>query len=111
MNEGNKDSSKQVGPDFSEVAHYRQLRCYYRYYFTVYGYDYSQGVYEVEIHTSLSILQKFEKFFEKIPHESSVVFIYQKRPLFPLFVKAFLRRLGRKPPIDAAIDGESVNEM
>ena len=110
MNKENKDSSQpdSFEPDLSKVERHWQLS---RDYFVVYGYDYSQGVYEVEIHTNLSLLQKFERFFEKIPHESSIAFIYQKAPLFPLFVKAFLRRLGRKPPIDATNDGELVKKM
>ena len=104
MNEGDKDSSQQKGPDFSEVCIQKNGSYVSRDYFVVYGYDYSQDVYEVEIHTSLPLLQKFERFLEKIPHESSIAFIYQKAPLFPLFVKAFLRHLGRKPPIDAGND-------
>ena len=77
-------------------------------YFVLYGYDYAQGVYEVEIHQNRSLLQKFERFFEKIPHESSIAFIYPKASLFRIFVKAFLRRLGRKPPIDAKQDPDIV---
>ena len=104
MNEGNKVSSKQMVPDILGIVNYvsRDL--------TVYRYDNSQGVYQVEIHTNLSLLQKFERFFEKIPHESSIAFTYRKAPLFPLFVKALLRRLGRKPPIVVGIDGEFVKK-
>ena len=110
MNKENKDSSQpdSFEPDLSKVERHWQLS---RDYFVVYGYDYSQGVYEVEIHTNLSLLQKFERFFEKIPHESSIAFIYPKASLFRIFVKAFLRRLGRKPPIDATNDGELVKKM
>ena len=110
MNEANRDSSRQMVPDFSEVCIQRDENYVSRDYFVVYGYDYSQGVYEVEIYTNLSLLQKFERFFEKIPHESSIAFTYRKAPLFPLFVKALLRRLGRKPPIVVGIDGEFVKK-
>ena len=115
MDEENKDSSKQIGPYFSDVCIQKFImhsigpkngftHFVSKDFFVVY--DYSQGVYEVEIHTSLSLLQKFERFLEKIPDESGIVFIYQKASLFPLFVKAFLKHLGRNPPIDATNDGE-----
>ena len=61
----------------------------------------------MEIYKSLSVLQKFERFFEKMPHESSIAFIINKMdaPFVPLFVKALLRYLGRKAPIMAVVDG------
>ena len=101
------EESKKIESDFSKL---RIKKIVPKNSFVVYGYDYSQGVYEVEIHTNPSLLQKFEKFIEKIPPESTIAFIHEKNYLFPLFVKAFLRRLGRKPPIDAENDGELVKK-
>ena len=105
MNEGNMDVSKQMQPDFSEVCIQQKgfLNYKFRDYFVVYGYDSSQGIHEIEIYTSLTVLQKFENFFEKIPPDSSLAFIFNRRdaPFIPLFVKSLLGHLGRKPPIDA----------
>ena len=106
MNEENEDSSKQLEPDFSEV--YFQKRCF-RDYFVVYGFDYSHGIYEVDIYASLSLLEKFARFFEKIPQYSSIAFIIQRNtPFVPLFVEALLRQLGRKAPINAKYDPDKV---
>ena len=73
-------------------------------------YGYSHGIYEVGFYTNLSLLQKFEIFFEKIQHDSSIAFLVNQMepPLITLFVKAFLRQLGRKPPIDAKYDPDIV---
>ena len=59
---------------------------------------------------NLSVLQKFETFFEKIPHDSSIAFINQETlsTFVPLFVKALLRYLGRKTPVDAEFDSDIV---
>ena len=59
---------------------------------------------------NLSVLQKFETFFEKIPHDSSIAFINQETlsTFVPLFVKALLRYLGRKTPVDAEYDSDIV---
>ena len=73
MNEGNKDLSKQMEPDISEVE---KLPWKFRKHYSVYGYDSSHALYEVEIYARLSVLQKFERFFEKIPHDSSIAFIH-----------------------------------
>ena len=73
--------------------------------------DMSKKVNDVEIYsTGLSVLQKFEMFFEKIPHDSSIAFDFNQRydDDIPLFVKALLRHLGRKPPIDANYDQDIV---
>ena len=109
MNEGNNDSSKQTEPELSgsfiEKMHWQIFRDYY----VVYGYDCSHSSYEVEINTSSSLLQKFDRFFDKIPHDSSIAFINRRHaPFVPLFVKALLRLLGRKPPIDAKYDRDIV---
>ena len=105
LNEGNDDSSKQLEPDFSEVFAATLPRDYY----LVYGYDYSHCIYEVDEFKGLSLLQKFERFFEKIPHDASVAFINPwNSPWVPHFVKALLRHLGRKPPIDAKNDPDIV---
>ena len=109
MNQGNEDSSKQFELNFSEVCS-RNVEMYnwqlIRDYCVVYGYDYSHGIYEVGIYASLSLLEKFERFFEKIPHDSSIAFVISERnaPFSPLFVKALLRHLGRKAPIMAIGD-------
>ena len=110
MNEANNDSSKQMEPDFSEVltkGMYSQLA---RDYYLVYGYNYSHCIYEVDTFISLSVSQKFEKWFEKIPHNSSVVFILNPgvAPFVSFFVKALLQHLGRKTPIDANYDPDIV---
>ena len=108
MNEGINDSSKQLEPDFSEVLCQKIGSPLSRDY-VVYGYDYSHGISEVEIFGRLSVLQKFEIFFEKIPHDSSVAFVMQRSAnFFSPFVKALLRHLGRKPPIDANYDPDIV---
>ena len=70
MNEGNEDLSKQLEPDFSEVCIQKMDQQLFKDYYVVYEYDYSQCSYEVEIYKSLSVLQKFERFFEKIPRDS-----------------------------------------
>ena len=112
MNEGIKDSSKQIEPNFSEVCtvemeNYQALKGYH----VVYEYDYSHCIYEVEIHKfrSLSLLQKFERFFEKIPHDSSIAFVFDEVnfglcTFVTFFVKALLRHLGRKTPVMAVGD-------
>ena len=112
MSEGNEDSSKQMEPDFSEVE--KVPWNFFKNYYVVYGYDIFHSIYEVEIYASLSVLQKFETFFEKIPHDSSVAFInncasssFQKN-LTKSFVKTLLRRLGRKQPIDANCDSDII---
>ena len=108
MNEGNEDSSKQLEPDFSDYIQkiVSQLSIIY---YVIYGYEYSQCIYEVEFYASLSMLQKFEMFFEKITHDSSIAFVWQRNANFvPIFVKALLRHLGRKPPIDAKYDSDIV---
>ena len=114
MNEGNNDSSKHVEPNFSEVfteKMYLELRSLFGNYYSVYGYDYSHCIYEVEIYTSLTVLQKFEIFLEKIPHDAFIAFIDQRNAFFvPLFVKALLSHLGRKPPIDAKHDSNIVKK-
>ena len=100
LNEGNEDSSKQMEPDFSEFE--KEPWIFFKNYLVVYGYDSFHSIYEVEIYASFSVLQKFETFFEKIPHDSSVVFINNcTSSIFYIFVKTLLRRLGRKKPIDA----------
>ena len=114
MNEGNEDSSKQFEPNLSEVCsteieNWQLLRDYY----VVYGYDYSHCIYEVGIYASLSLLEKFERFFEKIPHDFSIAFAViegNDDPFVPLFVKALLRHLGRKPPTDAKHDQDIVQK-
>ena len=107
MNEGNNDSSRQMKPDFSELC-FELMHWHFmdRDYYVIYGFDYSLGIYEVEIYKSLSLLQKFERFFEKIPRDSSIAFIFNtaNTPFVPFFVKALLGQLGRKPPIDAGCD-------
>ena len=110
MNERNEDSNKQLEPDFSEVFNeemYWQLPTDS---YVVYGYDYSHCIYDVEIFTSLSVLQKFGRFFEKIPHNSYTAFVSMEKndTFIPIFVKALLRQLGRKPPIDAKYDHDIV---
>ena len=102
MNEGNEDSSKQLEPDLSKVHIQKMDLKLFRDYYVVNGYDYSHCIYEVEIYKDLSVLQKFERFLQKIPHDSSIVFMNKWDATFlPLFVKALLRHIGRKPPIDA----------
>ena len=121
MNDMKRDSSKQLEPDFSEICTeemgYWQLVL--KNYNVVCGYDYSCGIDEVEIFASLSVLQKFERFFEKIPHDSSIAFIFNQSlqsfaghyvTFFTLFVKALLRYLGRKPPIDAKYDPDIIQK-
>jgi hypothetical protein len=104
MNERN--ASKQIETDIVELVdmHLEPFRDRKYPWYVVYGY--SHGIYEVGFYKNLSLLQKFEIFFEKIPHDSSIAFIVNKMepPLIILFVKAFLRQLGRKPPIDAKYD-------
>ena len=117
MNEGINDSSKQLEPDFSKVYIQRQIGVQLPEdyvpgnYLVVYGYDYFQCIYEVENYASLSVLQKFEIFIEKIPHDSPIAFICNQsevgklEALFvPLFVEALLRYLERKTPIVAESD-------
>ena len=71
------DSSKQLEHDLSKVyiqeIGMQPSRDYYS--LVIYGYDYSQCIYEVEIYASLSVLQKFEIFIEKMPHDSPIAFI------------------------------------
>ena len=103
----NKDLSKQIAPDFSKVCiEQRGIDCVSRDDHVVYKYDCSTDVYEVEIGSNLSVLQMFERFFEEIPHDSSVGFIFPQdsSPFVHYFVKAILRYLGRKPPIEAKYD-------
>ena len=107
MNEGSKDLSKQKEPDFSDLCNLLNSNEVFKDYYVVYGYFH--GVYEVKIYTSLSVLQKFERFFLKIPDDSSIAFVFNQRNfLVPLFVKALARQLGRKPPIDAEYDQDIV---
>ena len=104
----NKDLSKQIAPDFSKVCiqHRGIDNCVSRDDHVVYKYDSSTDVYEVEIGSNLSVLQMFERFFEKIPHDSSVGFIFPSgsSPFVHYFVRAISRYLGRKPPIEAKYD-------
>ena len=109
INEGIKDSSKQIEPNFSEVCTAEMENSHaLSGYHAVYEYDYSHCIYEVEIHEfrSLSLLQKFERFFEKIPHDSSIAFVFDEwnAPFVTFFVKALLRHLGRKTPVMAVGD-------
>ena len=110
MNERNKDLSKQMEPDLSGLCSQKIDWQLSRDFYVVYGYDDSHCIYEVEIYSGLSLLQKFERFFEKIPQDSSIAFIFNRSyagryaPFFPFFVKALLRHLGRKPPIVAKYD-------
>ena len=113
MNEGNEDSSKQLEQDLSEVfteEMFWQLAQLSTDYYVVYGYDYSHCIYNVEIYTSLSVFQKFETFFEKVPPNSYIAFMINEKndPFIPIFIKAVLRQLGRKPPIDANYDQDIV---
>ena len=112
MNKESKDLSKPIEPDFSKICIQQKGIGNYasRDDHVVYEYDCSLDVYEVKIHSSLSVLQKFERFFEKIPHDSSVGFIFIQRssPFVHFFVTAILRYLGRKPPIDAKYDPDIV---
>jgi hypothetical protein len=110
MNKVDNDSRKQMEPDFSEVCIQKMQWKLFRDYYVVYGYDHSHGTYEVEIYTSLSVSQKFEKFVEKISHDSSIAFILNQTnaPFVPLFVQALLKHLGRKSPIDAENDSDIV---
>ena len=109
MNVGNNDSSKQMEPDFSEVFTEEMYLQLHKSHYLVYGYDYSHCMYEIGIYSGLSVLQKFERFFEKIPHNSSVAFVRQSSAnSFSLFVKALLIQLKRKPPIDAKYDKDIV---
>ena len=105
-NEGIQDSSKQLEPDLSKVCIQIIGLGLPRDNCVVYGYDYSHCIYDVEIFTSLSVLQKFGRFFEKIPHNSYTAFVSMEKndTFIPIFVKALLRQLGRKPPIDAKYD-------
>ena len=103
MNEENKDPGKQVEPDFSELCIQKGEGQLSRDYYIVYGYDFSRCIYKIGMCTSLSIF--FKNFFAKIPTDSSIAFIDQNIAIFvPLFVKALLRHLGRKPPIDATLN-------
>ena len=126
MNEENKNFlSKQIEANFSEVN--IQKRRWERLdnnnmsseslqllqaplCFVVYAYDYFNCIHEVEIYTNLSLLEKFERFFEKVPHDSYIVFILNRRnaPFVSHFVKALLRQLGRKVPINAVRDQDIV---
>ena len=122
MNEGIKELSKQIEPNISEVYTLEienglPLLDYH----VVYEYDYSHCIYEVEIHEfrSLSLLQKFERFFEKIPHDSSIAFVFDEVnaliiinwglcTFITFFVKALLRHLGRKTPV-MAVEDENIS--
>ena len=105
LNERNKDSSKQFEPDFSEVSIQKIGSKLTSDYDVIYGYDYSHCIYEVEINAGLSVLEKFEKFFDKIPYDSCIAFVDQRTAIFvPLFVKALLRQLRRNSPIHAYDD-------
>ena len=110
MNEGNQNSNKQMDPNFSESFIQKLHWELFRNFFLVYRYDYSHGIHEVGIYTSLSVLQKFERFFEKIPHDSAIAFILNlgNATFVDIFVKALLRLLGRFPPIDAKHDQDKV---
>ena len=108
-NVGNNDSSKQMEPDFSEVFTEEMYLQLLKSHSLVYRYDYSHCMYEIGIYSRLSVLQKFERFFEKIPHNSSVAFVRQSSAnWFSLFVKALLIQLKRKAPIDAKYDQDIV---
>ena len=100
MNNGNNDFSKQMGPEFTQLFKKMHSQLFKDYH-VVYGYDYSHGIYEFEINKHIPLLQKFERFFEKIPHDSSIVFVFNgmNSSFIPLLVKALLRLLGRKTPI------------
>ena len=106
------DLSKQREPDLSEVCIQKMEWKLFRNYYVVYGYDRSHAIYEVEIYEGLSVLQKFERFVKKISHDSTIAFILNQTnaPFVPLFVKALLRYLGRKPPIDAKHDSNIVKK-
>ena len=110
MNEENQDLSKQMAPDFSNLCNLLNGNYIFKDYYVVYGYDYFYGVYDIEIYTNLSLLQKFERFFEKIPLDSSIAFVFDKRnaPFVPLFIKALSIQLERKPPFDAMYDQDIV---
>ena len=79
MNEENNDLSKQMEPDFTNLCDLLNGNYIFKDYYVVYGYDYFHGVYEVKIYTSLSLLQKFKRFFEKIPHDSSIASVFDQR--------------------------------
>ena len=114
MSEENLDSSKQLDPDFSQI--YIQnpnfLKNYIQnlHHYIVYGYDHSQCLYEVQTYAGLSVLQKFEIFIDKIPHDSPIAFLCKqdKASFVPVFVKPLLRHLQRKTPIDAEHDSDIV---
>ena len=100
MNERHTDSRKQMEPDLSDVCIQKMNWQLFLDYYVVYGYNYSDCIYEVQIYSRLSVLQKFERFLEKNPNDSPVAFILNKgnTPFVPHFVKALLRHLGRKAP-------------
>ena len=106
----NQDSSTQMEPDFSKVCIQRLHWQLFRDYYVAYVYNHSHCIYEVKIYKDLSVFQKIERFFEGISHDSSIAFTFNQgnAPFIPLFVKALLRHLGRKPPIDAKYDPEIV---
>ena len=112
MNEKDKDLTKQMEPDLSELCSQKIDWQLSRDFYVVYGYDYSHCIYEVEIYSGLSLLQKFERFFEKIPYDSSIAFFINRSyagryaPFFHFFVKALSRHLGRKLPIDAKYNSD-----
>ena len=105
-----RDSSKQMEPNLAEECLQKKNWRLFRDYFVIARYSYSQCIYEVDIYTSFTVLQKFEKLFEKIPQDSSIAFIFilGNAPFVPVFVRALSRQFGRKAPIDAKNDPDIV---